>query len=525
MRHILPISFLVVLVFIAYFNSLDNAFVADDIPALQQNPELGSWSAVWKTPLSFIRPLIYFSIHQTSGLSPTAFHFASLLFHFGTVLVLYLILCLWLDDSLALFSASLFAVHPLMTEAVTWISGAIHGQYSFFLMLALLFYLFPKSRKLYLLSFLSFLLALFSSEKAMVFPIILLVFYLAFEKGSGAWKKLLPYLAIGSAWFFVYLFAIPQRLNALETQYYGTRSLANPLLQIPIAIGNYLQLIFWPRGLTLYHSEMSFSLGQYLGYLVIFLSLLGLILWGFKRNKNVFFWSSFFIISLLPTLTPFGISWIVAERYVYLGSIGVFVLLGLLVKQISQKLEKPKLFSSLLLLLIPVLTLATINRNQDWQNQDSLWLAAAKTSPSSPQNHNNLGDYYGRQGDFEKAVQEFQKAIELNPGYADAFHNLANTYGQMGKMDLAIENYQKAIEFNPGLWQSYQNIAVIYFNQGKFDSAAQYQEKAVAIDPQNASLHYNLAAIYQKLGLKEKTDQELQKAFELDPKLKENLSL
>ena len=95
------------------------------------------------------------------------------------------------------------------------------------------------------------------------------------------------------------------------------------------------------------------------------------------------------------------------------------------------------------------LSVRTITRNADWKNQDTLWLATAKTSPSSPQNHNNLGDYYGRQGDLEKAAEEFKTAIKLKPNYGDAYHNLANIYHQMGEDDLAIENYRKALSFNP----------------------------------------------------------------------------
>ncbi len=72
-------------------------------------------------------------------------------------------------------------------------------------------------------------------------------------------------------------------------------------------------------------------------------------------------------------------------------------------------------------------------RNFDWKNQDTLWLATAKTSPSSHQNHNNLGDLYARRGEYEKAVEEFKKAIELKPDYGDAYHNLANVYHQIGK--------------------------------------------------------------------------------------------
>ena len=128
-------------------------------------------------------------------------------------------------------------------------------------------------------------------------------------------------------------------------------------------------------------------------------------------------------------------------------------------------------------------------RNIDWKDEDHLWLAAAKASPSSPQNHNNLGDYYARHGDLEKAAEEFKKAIELKPNYGDAYHNLANTYQKMGKIAEAIENYQKALSFNPRLWQSYQNLAALYFEQQDFESARENLEKAIGLNSQEANLY------------------------------------
>ncbi|MFH1388643.1 MAG: tetratricopeptide repeat protein, partial [Patescibacteria group bacterium] len=195
-----------------------------------------------------------------------------------------------------------------------------------------------------------------------------------------------------------------------------------------------------------------------------------------------------FVISLAVTLTPFRISWIVAERYVYLGSIGVIVIFSMFVNWVLGRYKLQGLYWSLLILIVFPLSIRTIIRNADWKSHDTLWLATAKYSPNSPQNHNNLGDYYGRMGDQETAIIEFKKAIELKPNYADAYHNLANTYQQLERFDEAVENYQKAIEFNPGLWQSYQNLGVIYYHQKNFDEALKYFKESLKINPNNDNL-------------------------------------
>ncbi|MFH1561631.1 MAG: tetratricopeptide repeat protein, partial [Patescibacteria group bacterium] len=238
----------------------------------------------------------------------------------------------------------------------------------------------------------------------------------------------------------------------------------------------------------------------------------------FKKNREMFFWLSVFIISLLPTLTPLGISWIVAERYVYLGSIGVFVAVAIVI----DRLNRIKNIRNLPLILffaiiVPLLTIRTIVRNRDWKNQDNLWLAAAKTSPSSSQNHNNLGDLYGRREEFDKAIEEFKIAIELLPNYADAYHNLANIYWQTKQLDLAVESYQKAVEINPRLWQSYQNLAAIAYQQKDLPLTEKYLKQAVEANPSNPSLHYNLALVLREQNKLDEAKKEFQATINLDP--------
>ena len=515
------IAFLTFLVFAVYLNSLGNKFVSDDIAGILNNENLNNIVNIFSSPLQALRSFpscLHFIINLFFGKSPAAFRFSNILFHLATTITTYLVLFLLYNQTLAVFSASIMAVHPIATESVTWISGGGHVMYSFFIMLSLLFYILTTKKKQYLyLSLIAFLLALTISEKAVIFPLILLVLAESHKIKLKNWKKIailaIPALIIG----LISLSQLSKRLEWLQTSHYQEARFTNPIVQIPIAITSYLELIFWPKNLTLYHSEMSLGQGEYFLRLGIFILFLISIIYFFKKDRRIFFWLSFFIISLLPTLTPFGISWIVAERYVYLGSIGIFVVIALIIQKIGQVFKNQKVSYALLAIIITALSIRTIIRNTDWKNQDTLWLASAKTSPSSSQNHNNLGDLYGRQGNLEKAVEEFKKAIELKPNYGDAFHNLANTYQQMGKTDEAIENYQKAASINPNLWQSYQNLAAIYFNQEKFELAKQELEKAIKANSQDANLYTNLGIIYLRLDEKEKAKEAFQKALQIDP--------
>jgi len=442
----------------------------------------------------------------------------NVLFHLGTVLVVYFLLKYLITPKIALFASSILAVHPIQSEAISWIAGGIYAQYSFFLILSLFVYALSfKNSKFLFLSILIFILGLLSTVQAIVFPLIILFFTLSFYGLRRNWKKLIPFFLIDGIWLLIYVFKISVRISELETSFYHKPQLLNPFIQIPIAITSYLELIFWPKDLTLYHSEMIFTQTEYIVRLVIFVVFLGIVIFSFWRNRQVFFWSSFFVVSLLPFLTPLGISWIVAERYVYFGAIGIFVITALFINRIGE-IKRIKIVANILFVLIILsLSFRTFVRNIDWRNEDNLWIATAKISPSSPNTHNNLGDVYSRQGNLEAAAAEFQMAIRIKPNFADAYHNLAYTYQQMNRSQDAVRNYKKAVELNPNIWQSYQNLAGIYFNEKKFSLARDNLEIAVRLNPASSKLNSNLGLAYLFTGERVRAEEAFQKSLQLDP--------
>ncbi|HAT74606.1 MAG TPA: hypothetical protein DCS28_01000, partial [Candidatus Moranbacteria bacterium] len=377
------------LIFIVYLNSFDNAFVSDDILGTQKNSTFLDWNnlrhlSAWP----FLPNFILFKLGLTT---PFFFRIIGIFFHLGSVYFIFIILNILAKKNTAIFAALLFAVHPILIESVAWISGRSYSQYGFFFLASLLCYLlFYKSGKnnpkLFWLSVFFFFLAVLSSEKAVALLAIFPLYELAFGNFKKTCKKLWPFLFIAIIFATIYLGQAGQRISDLNTQYYSNASgLYNPLEQIPIAIGSYLGLIFWPDKLTLYHSEMSFSAGIYSICLLVFLIFGGLIFYGWKKNKFIFFWLSFFFISLAPTLTPLKISWIVAERYAYIGTLGILATVAYFFNRLLEKFPAKKIwFYSFFAIIILLLSIRAIARNIDWDSEDNLYLAAAETSPSSP---------------------------------------------------------------------------------------------------------------------------------------------
>ncbi|MFH1864189.1 MAG: tetratricopeptide repeat protein, partial [bacterium] len=332
-----------------------------------------------------------------------------------------------------------------------------------------------------------------------VFPL----YEIAFGSLKKKWKAILPYLIVG-IFITISLFnKIEGKLIGLKIYNYVQPGFDNPLLKIPISITEYLRLMFWPGDLSLYRSELIFTLPQYLTRLGIFLILLLVIGISYRKKRYIFFWLLFFIITLLPTLTPYRFASTVAERYVYVGSLGIFAVVGMILNNLSENEKLKKGVYFIFVVLILALSVRTIVRNRDWLSEDNLWIASAKVSPNDPNVLNNLGDMYTRHKDYQKAIESLSKAIKLKPDYADAYHNLANSQATLYSQEkneeylkLAIDNYFLAIKYNPLLWQSHQNLGVIYFNIKQYDKAIEQLNKAIEINPSNLNLQYNLGIVY-----------------------------
>lgn len=513
-------SFFVFIIFIVYGNSLNNAFLSDDLAEIVNNPNVSNLTQAIQThPTGFLRPLFYWIAFEIGGLNPIIFRLINIFFHIGSVMALFLIVSRLHGAKAAFFASVLFAIHPAISEPVVWISGGGYQQYTFFFLVSLLLYISTSKNKLfYFLSIIFYLLSFMSHP---VMPLSLFAVFIFYEICFGNLRKnflkIIPFFTLVIFYLFVSLGALPERENTLQTMHYQQSGIDNPFYTIPVAISTYFQLLIYPAGLTLYHSELSFSGIEFIFKLLITITFILMILYAYKKNKVVFFWGSLFLIALSPTLTPFRLNWIVAERYLYLPSIGIFTILGIYLSKFSGKKELRNFIYSIFAITVILLSAVTITRNIDWKDENHLWIATGKTSPSSPNNHNNLGDVYGRLGDKQRALEEFKTAIALKPNYGDAYHNLANTYRELGDNEKAIENYLNAIKNNPNLWQSYQNIAAIYFSLQQYSLALENIEKAIQINPNNLNLRIAQGVILLTSGQKDKAKELFTMILKNDP--------
>jgi len=491
------LAILTFLVVVSYANSLTNGLVSDDIPTITNNPDIGKFFGfVLTSPFGLIQRLIYFFAFKLNGLNPVLYRLPNILFHLGTTFSVFLILYLTAPRTLAIMAAALFAVHPIFAESITWISGSPYSQQGFFFLLFFALYLLSKQKpKLFYLAFFVFLLSISALARGAVALIAVFIYEWFFGNLKESWKKMLPFFIISGIAAIFLISQTDYRISELKNTYYlnpGTDSL---LIKVPTSVSSYFHLLIWPNSLSLYQTEMLFTPWEYRLTVLVLLIYAGSIVYFYKKNKLLSFWLIFFILPLIPTLTPMRIAWAVAERYAYLGATGIIVVIAYAFFTLSEYKKIRIAVYLIFWLVVTTFSVRTIIRNQDWKNEETLWFATAKTSPSGSTIHNNLGNVYSLKGDYEKAIEEFSLAIKINPTYGDAYHNIGNIYYQIKKMPEAEESYRKALELNPRLWQSHQNLAAVYYTEGKYDLADEEIKKALEINPGDEILQKNAAQI------------------------------
>jgi len=132
--------------------------------------------------------------------------------------------------------------------------------------------------------------------------------------------------------------------------------------------------------------------------------------------------------------------------------------------------------------------------------------------------HNQLGVAYWTQGKLEQAIAQYQKAIQIDPNFAQAHYNLGNVYKNQGQLEQAIVEYQKVIQIDPNLAYAHYDLGVVYVKQGQLDQAIAEYQKTIQIDPNFAFAYpyYGLAAIYSLKNETALAIEWLQKAISMD---------
>ena len=490
-----------------YANGMSGTFVSDDYATITQNPKIGDFWYTMTQDNGFANSMHmsnYFIYKIFGYSSPVPYHVFSLIcFLIFNVIAYVLVRLIAKNDLVTKLTMLLFVFMPIHVEAVSWISGRIYlilGIYICLCLIQFIYYLDDGKYKHLIWSALFFILA-FETDRPRPFGAILLMglylVFLGWNKVKDKLSKLIgPALIVLIVLFFAAWPYINQRINIVNSGYNSSESVFyNPFFQYPTAIPNYLQLMWIPVDLTLYHTM--YVLPNWLNWLIL-INYLALVAYFYFKDKRYFWALSFIFVSVFPSMSPVKVSWLVAERYMFLGSLGFGWFLALLV---CDHWQKAKIFLTAILCSLMAYYGVTIYiRNINWKTNHNLWVNTCQVSPNSHNAWNNIGDDYDKLKDYPNAIKGFTQSVLVKPNYADAYHNRANILFKIGNLDLARESYEIALRFSPTLYQTYLSLTQIDLMQKRGDLALAHASKAVELQPNDLQSNYILGVVYAQTG-------------------------
>ena len=431
---------LATLVALAYAGSWNGAFQYDDFQVIVDNPVVHSWAALSADFGHGLRPVLklsYWFSWVTGGGSPLAFHAFNLAVHLGNVLLVWglarrLYGIAGMESAriapAALLAAAIFALHPLQTEAVTYICGRSTSLMSLFCLAALLSwdrYLLGRRLRDAVLAWLAFACAAGTKEPALVLPVALLLWESLRRPGGGWGARLLrhaPFWLLPAAALLV---AVP------HTGYadFAVASLSerplwhNAMSQVHALVWLLLGLLllrapnFDPDLAVITQADASLCAEA-----ALLLALLGTGLAVARRRPWMGFCLAWVVLQFLPTNSMMPRLDIANDRQWYLPLAGVAWAGGALLAvpwQRPSRLTRPAIMALLL-----ALGLVTASRNADYRSEITLWQATLQHSPHKARAWNNYGVALRMAGRVPEARAAYARALELDPGFAPARSNL-----------------------------------------------------------------------------------------------------
>ncbi|MBN2096905.1 MAG: tetratricopeptide repeat protein [Candidatus Omnitrophica bacterium] len=539
-RH--AVLLIITLGLLTYANSWSNGFVWDDEYLIVKNSYIrdgGKISDIFTSGLTqlhpidqsnYYRPLQILSFKYDYLLwrfNPFGYHLSNTFVHILVAILVYLLTNLLAKNRVtALFTSLFFLVHPVQTQAITFISGRADPMAGFFLLLSLFLFIEYNSSSCglacYLGALLSFFLALLCREIALIFPFTLLAYGFYFRNNFTLSKQSGKYIRRPYLWFFLLALGyLVLRLSILKFTagpiLFSQDSFGVRLLTFLKAFPAYLGILFFPHNL---HPERRILLSgslfepQVIFSFLLLLSLALLIVAIRKREPVICFGLAWFFIFLLPVSNIFFplVNLSISDNWLYLPSIGVFLVVAVLLSKLYQEhfsVPFRKTLTFLVTLLIVLFSILTVQQNKVWKDNLTLYQWILQHNPSSAKVHSNLGDIYFHNGFMDQAVAEFKQAIKFDPYSVMAHYNLAGAYAQKEFFDLAIDEYQQTLRLVPQAAIVYNKLNQVY------QQAVLYYQQAIDLDPTNGLAHYNLGVIYERKGLLKQAVSEYEQAIKL----------
>jgi Tfp pilus assembly protein PilF len=550
-----------------YSNTLHSPFVFDDGPSITRNPTIKSMENFFvnstgydKYPTRFIGYLTFALNYALGASDPFGYHIVNLTVHIVNSLLVYFFVLItfctpFMKKSsseatarvVSLISGMFFLVHPVQTEAVTFVVQRLTSLTTTFFLLSGFYYVktrlllndrqnHPKNKYLlyYSFSFLFCVLAMKTKEISFTLPVVLIIYEGFFFDGPYRSRAffLLPFLFT--------LLIIPLSLIDVRAPFGKVVSDISAATRVQTDISRWDYFLTQLSVFVTYIRLLLFPIHQNLDYdypiyrslfhprvllcASFFLFLFGISLWLYLRSRRT--------ASAMLRVSSFGIIWffvtlsiesslvpivdVIFEHRIYLPSIGVFISFAVATSVISRKWNR-NVWIGTLVLIMTIFSVATYKRNMIWRDDLLLWSDNVKKSPAKARPHYNLGNSYLIRGMTDKAIQELKDAIQIDPAYADAYLNLGVAYASIGEEGKAMAALHKAIQFKPDDSESHYNLGLLYSNKGLGYLAIEHYKKALSLNPASVNARNNLGIALAESGRINDAIEQFRQGLQLNP--------
>lgn len=553
--------FLCNILFLIYFPVLNQKFISfDDQLNITENPHVRSGISIenikWalqftqKGDKHYWHPLTSIS-HMLDchffSLNPTWHHLMNLLIHIVNTILLYILLynltsARWKSFFVTVF----FALHPINVESIAWIAERKNLLSSMFWFLTMITYLsYVKNQNLfrYIIFFICMLLGLLCKPILVTLPFVLLILdiwplnriHLHFSKESMPNFKIIsrklailtfekiPLFILSIFWIFLSSLSM-NRLGVsipIETIPLDIR-IANAIISYPL----YIWKIVWPFNLAIFYPfpTKMLPLWQIGSSSLLIISITVVAIFFFYQKRWIIFGWFWFIGILFPTigLMQNGLWPAMADRWAYLPMIGISIIIAWSVPDLlSDWRHKKKMLIFSFFSMLILLATATRFQIHYWTDDKTIFRHAIDVTSNNFIAYNNLGGALLKDGNFNDAIKNYYKAIDIFPEFKQANFNLAKVLSIQNRQEEAKRYLNKAIKIDPSFGEAYHNLGSIFMMEGNDKKAAELFYQAIRINPKLEPAFYNLGIITANHGKIDESIHLLSIAVLLNPEFTE----
>jgi tetratricopeptide (TPR) repeat protein len=508
------LSLIVLLTFLLYLGSLPKEFTNwDDGEYITNNALIRSFSLknlnkiVTEPYFANYAPLTLISYaldYRLGKLNPTGYHFHNVFLHLGCVLSLFFLLRnLGLPREVILVTTCLFAIHPVNVESVCWASERKNLLAAFFFFLSFYHYIrFTKTHSgtNYLSSILFFLLSILSKASTIVAPLAFLLYDYCDRNRKirelSLYNKI-PFIVLAEVHAFFSIHAAGSA-SALNSYHKG-----GPILSL-LASGHlfrqYIELLLWPTQLSalIYPSVTpAFDEVKIWGAFLFFFLVIPV---SFIKSRSFFLWLSFFVVFLIPVLNIVPLPIMMANRYLYIPQVGIWVLVSLLTLRLTKQLQQFQLARGVVWAGLGVwllfLTYQTSQTTQVWRNSYTLWTDTIEKNFFDEVAHYNLGIWFHDQNQTSRSGHEYLISLLINPKYHLPLAGIGGYYFEKGKIDLALKKFYAAVNSAPDSDICINNLGKVLAEKGDARRALYMFFRASYVNPNNMEALNNIVVSY-----------------------------